>query len=565
MASKDGRHWMVFNGEVYNYVELRSELERAGHAFHTTTDTEVVLAAYREWGAECLYRFIGMWALCIWDSLQRSLFLARDPFGIKPLYYWSGNGAFAFASEIKALLEFPGVARGAHPQHIYDYLRFGWTDHGSNTFFANIHQVPSGHWMTVSVDRPDKPRIERYWELRTTSLQGCSRQEAASRLRKLFLDSVNLHLRSDVSVGSALSGGIDSSSIVTGIRHLHPEAVELATFSHIDADPVLSEERWVDLITRAARARARKVTPRPEDLLRDIAELVHIQDQPFASTSIYAQFRVFRLAQEHGVKVMLDGQGADELFGGYPSYVSARLASLIGSGHWIRALQLLLRAVRLPSVEPRSTLVRTGGLLLPRSLEPLARTLAGENFIPSWMDRGWVQRHGVVPTPLRVEGDHNVLRAQLREALLKRSLPGLLRYEDRNSMASSVESRVPFLTTEIATFVHSLPEEYLIDSRGTSKSALREAMRGIVPDPVLERREKIGFATSEHTWLNALRPALQTTLEGGTAAHIPALRHDVVRTEAEGVLNGTKRFDFRLWRWLSLIWWTDQYSVRFER
>jgi asparagine synthase (glutamine-hydrolysing) len=164
-----------------------------------------------------------------------------------------------------------------------------------------------------------------------------------------------------------------------------------------------------------------------------------------------------------------------------------------------------------------------------------------------------------------VEGDHNVLRAQLREALLKRSLPGLLRYEDRNSMASSVESRVPFLTTEIATFVHSLPEEYLIDSRGTSKSALREAMRGIVPDPVLERREKIGFATSEHTWLNALRPALQTTLEGGTAADIPALRHDVVRTEAEGVLNGTKPFDFRLWRWLSLIWWTDHYSVRFER
>ena len=563
MATDDGGSWIVFNGEVYNYIELRSELERAGQRFHTDTDTEVILNAYRKWGHECLLRFIGMWALCIWDAVDRRLFLARDPFGIKPLYYWRENEKFAFASEIKALLEISGVERQARSQRLYDYLRFGWTDHGADTMFEKIHQVPSGHWIAISADHPQDAIIERYWDLPTEESSGCSREEAASRLRKLFLNSVNLHLRSDVPVGSALSGGIDSSSIVMGIRRLRPEAFDVLTVSHIDVDPTVREERWVDLITQASGAHPHKVTPHPEDLLSDLAELVGVQDEPFSSTSIYAQFRVFQLARKLGVKVMLDGQGADEMLGGYPSYLSARLASLLAHGHWIRAAQFFSHIRHLPNIDLRSTMIRTGGLMLPRSFEGVARNLSGESFVPSWMSLEWVRRNSIVPTPLRVRGDPDVLRAQLREALLQRSLPSLLRYEDRNSMAASVESRLPFLTTEIVEFVFSLPEEHLISPLGTSKSIFREAMRGIVPDAILDRKDKIGFATSEHSWLLALRPVVNTVLESETAKEITALNHDVVCSEADAALSPGKHLDPRIWRWLSTVLWAERYSVSF--
>ncbi len=181
------------------------------------------------------------------------------------------------------------------------------------------------------------------------------------------------------------------------------------------------------------------------------------------------------------------------------------------------------------------------------------------------MNQRWVRRHGVVPSPLRGTPGSNPLRDQLRQALLERSLPGLLRYEDRNSMASSIESRVPFLTTDIVEFAFSLPEDYIIDENGTSKSILRDAMRGIAPDEVLDRKDKIGFATSEHTWLSSLRPALEDVLESEVASAIPALNHDVIRREAEGVLRQKSNFDYRLWRWLSVAWWAEQFSVEFEQ
>ena len=573
MASADGSCWLIFNGEIYNYVELREELSRLGHQFRTGTDTEVILAAYSRWGADCLRRFVGMWAFAIWDRRRNHLFLARDPFGIKPLYYADDRGKFIFASEIKALLASGAVGRGVNPQRLYDYLSSGLTDQGGETLFADVRQLPAAHSMTVPLDGAGTARLERYWGIDLDRRLRLSFDDAAARLRNLFLENVRLHLRSDVSVGAALSGGIDSSSIVMGMRRAEPD-LALHTFSYVADDPTVSEERWADIVVEASRAQVHKTRPSPEELVADLDALIAAQDEPFGSTSIYAQYRVFRLAHESGIKVMLDGQGADEMLAGYRTYLASRLASLLRQGRWLRANRLVRQAGGQPGVGRKEMLVGAGGILLPsfvgkgkilpaslRSLANRAGLLNGSTLTA--LDNEWFASRGASPRQRGNGHGRDVLRKTLHDTLAETSLPMLLRYEDRNSMAHSIESRVPFLTTELAEFILSLPEEYLIAPDGTSKSVFRQAMRGVVPDAVLDRRDKVGFATPEKSWLTTLRPWVKGVLGGAAAARVPALNLPAVKGEWEEVVAGRKPFDFRVWRWLNVIRWAEDFEVVF--
>ncbi|GIV96199.1 MAG: asparagine synthetase B [Herpetosiphonaceae bacterium] len=562
MVSADGNHVIVFNGEVYNYLELRDELNRYGYAFRTGTDTEVILAAYQHWGAQCLSRFVGMWALAIWDRQRRRLFLARDPFGIKPLYYINTGSRFAFASEIKALLALPGVSRHVNPQRLYDYLRFGLSDHGDETMFSTVAQLPAAHYLEVDLERPAVAHATRYWQFEVGTTLDISFDEAAQRLRDLFMDSVRLHLRSDVPVGAALSGGIDSSSIVMAMRCLEPD-LDIHTFSYTADDPSVNEERWIDLIGTAARASIHKTSPAPKELVNDLDYLIYIQDQPFGSTSIYAQHRVFKLAHEAGIKVMLDGQGADELLAGYRSYYSARIASLLRRGSIVEAARFIQTALKQPGSSGREVLLRAGGLLLPMKTRAHAMRLAGEELLPPWINGDWFIAQGVMPKLFWNESSHDMLRRQLHQTLVETNLPALLRYEDRNSMAFSIESRVPFLTTDLVEFVLSLPEHYLIARDGTTKAVFRKAMRGIVPDIILDRRDKIGFATPEQRWFSTLQPWIEGVLRSEAAGRIPALNTAAVEQEWQAVLAGRRRFDFRIWRWINLICWAEQFDVVF--
>ncbi|HKS27267.1 MAG TPA: asparagine synthase (glutamine-hydrolyzing) [Pyrinomonadaceae bacterium] len=563
MQSADGNCWIIFNGEIYNYIELRAELEREGYAFRTGTDTEVILAAYQRWGVDCLQRFIGMWAFALWDRREKRLFLARDPFGIKPLYYVDDGERFAFASEIKVLLECFGVKRQVNPDRVYDYLRFGITDYGTESAFAEIRQLPASHFLLLTLgDKDVRPRLQRYWQVDLNTNADLSFDEAAARLRELFLESIGLHLRSDVAVGTALSGGIDSSAIVTAMRHLNP-GLEIHTFSYTADDPAVSEERWVDLVIQDAGAHAHKVRPTIEELTEDIDRLIGTQDEPFGSTSIYAQYRVFRLAHEAGIKVMLDGQGADELLAGYPFYMTARVASLLRKGRLMEANRFIKQVETLPQMKGINLMASAGGALLPTSIRRLVRHATQNGAVPSWLNERWFAQRGVEPRqPFKSRGQR-LLQEQLHDTLVDSSLPMLLRYEDRNSMAHSVESRVPFLTTPLVEFIYSLPEEYLIAPDGTSKSVFRQAMRGIVPEAILERRDKIGFATPERSWLAALKPWVEQVFASDAARSIPVLNLSHVRREWEEILEGRRSFDFRVWRWLNLIRWTEQFKVEF--
>ena len=562
VLSADRRYTLVYDGTVYNYLELLAELEAAGVRFQSQTDSEVVLHALIHWGKAALLRFTGMFALALYDAHEKTLFCARDFFGIKPLYYHHGAAGFAFASEIPALLEFPEISRRVGAQQIYSYLRFSKYDKGGETFFADILRLPPAHSLTVDVLSGAVGEAECYWrpDLRQRSM--LSFTDAATRLRELFLGSVSMHLRSSAPLGLALSGGIDSSAITCAARYLQPEA-DLHTFSFIARGSPVSEEHWADLVVKHTRAIRHTVEVEPQELTRDLDAMIYHLGEPFGSTSCYAQHRVFQLARTCGIKITLDGQGADELLAGYWGYPGQRMASLILRGDIIGAWRFLRAKSAWPGCSAKHILQRTIREFTPERLIPLGLKIIGTDPIPPWMDAPALREGKARFTTLDERNTlypcNDKVRQILAYNLTWEELQGLLRHGDRNAMASSIESRVPFLTREMAELCLSLPEEYLIGMNGRTKSVFREAMRGIVPDAILDRRDKIGFATPEQDWLNALAPWVEETLS--TARRVPYLKLDAARAEWRSIRDGKKHFDWRVWRWLNYVRWAELFKV----
>jgi asparagine synthase (glutamine-hydrolysing) len=558
MCTPDQRYWIVYNGEIYNYLELREELRESGLTFHSNSDTEVLLYAFARWGRGMLDRLVGMFAFAIYDREEKSFFLARDFFGIKPLYYSCLPGAFAFASEIKALLAVPSVSHDIHPERLHEYLCSGLTDYGGETMFEGVKQIPPGHYMCLNTMDPRGPRPVRYYDADIAKQKDISIGEAASRLRELFLESLRLHLRSDVAVGAALSGGIDSSAIVMGMRLLEGRKLDLRAFTYVAEDPALCEEHWADMVGNASAADIHKIRINGENIPSDLERLMFFQDEPFGSTSIYAQYKVMGLAKEKGIKVMLDGQGADELLAGYRSSCGAMLAALIRQCRVLKALSFCYSAVQHGHSQWPVLLMQGGRAFLPEALHPALKRLVGIDHVSPWLERKWFRERGVKARGYKGKGTPYLVREDLYRLLVQGELCSLLRYEDRNSMAYSIESRVPFLTPKLVSFLYSLPEDFLIDGTGMGKRVFRLAMRGIVPEGILNRRDKIGFTTPERKWLAGLRPWVEETLAGETAKSLKAIKLNDFLREWKNVFEGKTIFDWRLWRVINLIKWMEQ-------
>jgi len=565
MASPDGRYWITYNGEVYNYPELRLQLEARGHVFRTGTDTEVVLAAYAEWGPRAFARFVGMFALAIADVRRNRLTLARDPYGIKPLYYTEAGYGIAFASEPKALLELPGVSRRANPSRVYRFLRAGVTDYGGETLFAEIRQVQGGHFAEIDCDRPCQLWTAPFCRLEEPDDGPSSFPEAVDAVRDRLRESVGMHLRSDVPVGACLSGGIDSSAIVSLVRALRGSRLGLHTFSYVTDAPGIGEEWYADVVGCTTGSVMHKTRPTAEEMAADLDHLVYVQDEPFISTSIYAQYRVFQAAREAGVKVMLDGQGADETFAGYAWYYALRVAGLVRQGHVAAGGSLLERARRDFGLSGRATLRGVMMALMPQRTYDLARHIAARSGRPGWLNEGWFAERNVALADCS-SAPHQLrdLRSALRASQTETSLPTLLRYEDRNSMAFSVESRVPFIVPSLMGLAPALPESCLIDDAGTSKAVLRQALRGAVPNEILDRRGKIGFQTPEGDWAVRMAPWIDSMLANGIARTVPALDLPALRNEWTAVREQRAPFRAAVWRSVSLLAWARRFQVSFE-
>jgi asparagine synthase (glutamine-hydrolysing) len=566
MAAAGGKVWIVFNGEVYNFKELRAELAD-GFEFHTGSDTEVILAAWLKWGRDMLPRLTGMFAFAIADFRDANrplLLLARDPFGIKPLYWAETGEGFAFASEIKSLLTL-GVPADVDAGRLYTWFSQGCTDFGDGSLFAGVKQVAAGQWLEIRMSGGRRETSGgRYWNPEWRHTQRIDRTGAAQELRRLFLDNIRLHLRSDVPVGAALSGGIDSSSIVCGIHEVECDA-KIRTFSYLSEEEERSEEKWMDIVAARAGAEPHKTRPCSKDLISCISKLMEAHDEPFGSAGIFAQYCVFKLARENGIKVMLDGQGADEILGGYRGYASLRLASMIRRGRWIRGSVFLKRSRLAVGGGGWPVLTTAVRVLLPGRVAWRMKKKSGRGGPAACFRDEWFAARGIhgPDMPPRGKGSDR-LREGLWYSTLVNSLPMLLRYEDRNSMAHSVESRVPFLTTGLVEFILSLPEEYIIGDDGASKSIFREAMRGLTPDAVLDRRDKLGFDTPERSWLMEpeARKWAAGLLESDAAGSLEFLNMDRVRREWGEAAAGTARSPSWLWRVLNLILWVQTRGVR---
>jgi asparagine synthase (glutamine-hydrolysing) len=561
VKSSCGRYLMVFNGEIYNYRELRERLRARGCAFSTESDSEVLLAAWSTWGLASLRLLEGMFAFVIFDRIDNSLTCVRDGFGIKPLFYACSQNNFLFASEQPAMLALRDSKNHVNLQRSYDYLVQGDYDSNEQTFVEGINQLMPGHYMVVNLEHPTAKQV-RWWAPSIEQTCKLSFEDAVDRVRHRFLDNIRLHLRSDVALGAALSGGIDSSAVVCAMRYVEPN-LPIHTFRYIAAGNQLSEEKWVDYINRYVGAQSHKVTAVGSDLATDLEELILAQGEPFGSTSIYAQYRVFKLARENGITVTLDGQGADELLAGYNGYPGYRILSLLETENIVLAHRFVDAWARWPGRSYKRAWMEAIGITLSDNLYTPARKWLGRDSSPSWLNIGLLDDAGVIKrrqrVPLTKTGKGRRVVEQLARSLQHRGLPALLRHGDRNSMRFSVESRVPFLTLPLAELLLSMPENYLISTDGQTKSIFRAAMRGIVPNAILDRKDKVGFATPEKEWLLGMTDTVRRWLEASVS--IPFLKRDELLMHFDAVVTGKKEFSWQVWRWINYVHWFEQLGM----
>ncbi len=573
MQYADGRYWLVFNGEIYNYREIRAELEAKGYAFRTLSDSEVLLAAYGEWGEACVGHFMGMFAFALLDRPAGRLFLARDRFGIKPLYYATTREGLAFASEIKQLLELPGLSRGANIARLFDFASTGITDHTSDTLFSAVHQLRGGERLTVDL-ATFKPGMtiapERWYHLPKPGAVRMNAKEAAEEFLHLLDSSVGLHLRSDVPLGSCLSGGLDSSAIVSlASRRLAGEAGggHMHTVSACYAEKRVDERPFMEAVVTSSQCQPHYVYPRYEDAFALAEKITWHQDEPYGSTSIFAQWSVFAEARRNGITVMLDGQGADEQLAGYHGGYGYHLNTLLRAGRLPELVRTILGWQRDHGVSAKQQLSLLLGPILPGRLRNLAFRARVGHQQHDWLGSEAFQALRPLKSAFQTALDREGLPAVhdiggLCQAMVQATnLPMLLHYEDRNSMAHGIEARVPFLDHRLVEFTIGLGNEHKMVGSWT-KSVLRQALRGLMPEVICDRRDKLGFTTPEQEWFRGpLRAAILDGVEE-TLRRFPTLFNpEGTRRLVEDSLAGRRPVDFTLWRIVNVGIWGKVFGV----
>lgn len=484
MSYDKKKYWISYNGEIYNYLELKSELEKFGHKFVSKTDTEVILASYCEWGEKCFEYFNGMWAISIIDLEKQRLILSRDRFGIKPLYYYKDNNGIFFASEIKALLTASGIPRIASEHEVSNFILHGLQPTGEKTYFKNIYQIRSGSYVAFDLNSLKVINNTRWWRIKPVLIPEKSLLEYWSHL---FADSVQLRLRSDVTVGSCLSGGIDSSLIAGTMAQYFRGQNDIYTVTSCYEEKQYDESYYAQLVVNKINAKPIWVYPKRDyNLAQDLKNLILAQEQPFPTLSIYSQYCVMRAARDAGITVLLDGQGGDELFFGYNSSFAFLLSLLIKKFKINKAVS-----------SAQSYLKNNNNISLVNLIQmimffgyPRLRMTRNILKMKSYLKEDYFDKNNLqTRTLLSNNKDLNEARIKWVE---ENPLPTLLHYEDRNSMAHSIETRLPFLDYRIINFAFGLDFKWLLN-KGWSKYILRLEIEKYLPKAIAWRKNKMGF------------------------------------------------------------------------
>lgn len=501
-----GRYQIVYNGEIYNYVEIRTFLQNKGYSFSTQSDTEVIVAAYDYWKEKCLQQFDGMFAFAIWDDKEEKLFAARDRFGEKPFYYYEDEGNLIFASEMKAIWAI-GVDKKINNKMLLNYITLGHVQNcidKEQTFFDDIYSLPPSHYLRYQPASNELSKITKYWSLNKEVKIDISATDAIEKFTELFTLSVKRRLRSDVALGTSLSGGLDSSSIAFTIDQLQKrsskDANKLKTFSAVFPGFENDESKYIQAVSENLNITNYQTRPSAFDLVSDFEKLCYHQEEPFQSSGIFAQYKVFELAKEHDVKVLLDGQGADEILAGYPKYIHWFLQEVL-SRHKLGSTQVERRAFRRNNQPFRWDIKNIIAAFLPShaamQLEKLEyrKTIShpdiSDDFLSLLKHQEWVGIHKPIVTKLNDILHFNITEMGLEE---------LLRFADRNSMAHGREVRLPFLNHELVEFALALPSQLKMHD-GWTKFLLRNAMDKKLPAEIVWRKEKVGFEPPQKNWM----------------------------------------------------------------
>ncbi len=567
MANEDGTVWIVFNGEIYNHAQLRPELERRGHRYATTSDTETIVHLYEEFGEDCVKQLRGMFGFAIWDIPRKRIFCARDRLGIKPFYYTISGGNFAFGSEIKALFELPGIRAALNRKSLPEFFALGYLS-AEETMFENVRKLMPGHRLTLDLTGgAARPKIEQYWDLDISrAAQPRTEAEYIAQFRELFEDTVRLHLMSDVPLGVFLSGGLDSSAIAAVMSSLRRDRIQ--TFSVGYAEDEFSELPYARIVAKHVGAEYNEVILGPNDFFSSLPNLIWHEDEPLVWPSSVALHFVSKLASEK-VKVVLTGEGGDEIFAGYLKY-RVTLWNMSGGPAYRKftpaALQNLIRNTLgsnlLPDAVRRK--LRHSFLYYParfekiyfdnfysvfpqdeqsRMLTPdLIEELRGSDAYANSM-------HFLLP-----EGGGRTLLDRLLYLDIKTYLVELLMKQDQMSMSTSLESRVPFLDHQLVEFAMGIPAQHKV-RYASGKHLLKQSMVGRLPNEILYRNKK-GFPTPIKPWLrNQLFDKLSTILTDGRLAGRGIVRHDFVKRLLEEHRRGSSPATEGCWRLLNFELW----------
>jgi asparagine synthase (glutamine-hydrolysing) len=539
MTDISSRYWIVYNGEIYNFLQLREELKLCGVSFVSETDTEMILYAYHTWGESCVNRFNGMWAFAIYDTYRKRLFCSRDRYGIKPFYYAYNKrkGYFAFASEIKALLCV--VTFEVDNSSVYDYLYRGLSCHNEFTFFKGIEQLKPGNNLLLA---DDELILRQYYTINRDPLK-LSFEEARYAFHDLLADSIRIRRRADVPLGYALSGGLDSSSIVSIAAGMADGATE-NTFSLVFLGDRVDESVYADEVIRATGFLSHKLTLTGDDLPDDLLDFAIALEQPFGGLSYYGEYKLKELMHRSGITVSLEGQGADEIISGYNNLIPYYLFDLISEGKFMK----LVREYRQfrPNIQTNFPGIIRMYLM---QLTGMERTIDRQAY-PSVSWDLLSESHG---RDIFMEPSGSFLNDELYRQLMVTSIPEQLIKADKSAMHFSVESRFPFLDYRLVELAGRLPSQFKLNN-GLSKYILREALKKDLPDKIYRRRDKIGFAVPEKQLMSEkLWNILMDYLDNSNLAFLDAQEFRKTYPVPAAV-------NWRFWKIISLVIWEVEFS-----
>jgi asparagine synthase (glutamine-hydrolysing) len=545
MQTADGRLRITFNGEIYNFIELREELSGLGHSFRSKSDTEVILESWRRWGPRCVDRFNGMWGFAIHDTAAGTVFLSRDRFGVKPLYLARVGQALAFGSEIRQLLPLLG-SRRADRETLEGFLFSGIDEPPRRTFFEGISKMPPGHSVTIDLRSGSVVERREYSIADRAEFRHATAEQAAREYGARLEDAVNLRLRADVPVGTCLSGGLDSSAIaaIASERYRAIRGERFRAITAVSEESANDESPFARAVVERSQLAWITVRPTASDFASCIEDVVRTQEEPFGGPSVLMQWFVMRAARQAGIPVMLDGQGGDETLLGYRRYFAAVMLERLrseGFGAMVRELAACRR---------NDAQLGTAGILVSMAIQgiPLA------NYLKMWLRGRWMRRRPPMSQAIRAEARAmRDVRALQRFDIEQSNLPALLRYEDKNSMRFAIETRLPFLDWRSVETALALPTETKL-REGWTKWPLRRSAEGLLPDEITWRKWKIGFEAPAATWLQAGEASMREAVLGS------ALLKELGRTEwlrrNYGSMHGATR-----WRLFSVAMWEREFGV----